>query len=250
MAAPVALARDRRTLAVCNNAEWYAAIARVHAIRGRYESGMWLSDAVMPPYHSNGVTVSPTEQEAQYKAIARLRSGLSREFSIKDGFCNLDLSSRGFSLLFEAEWIWLAAADPHRASRGTRWQSVTSEADLAAWEAAWNDADSPADTRVFPAAVLSEGSITLLTASRGGNVVAGCAANRGTGGVVGLSNFFALMADADELFAGATAAVAATAPGSPIVGYERGPALDRALRLGFESMGRLRVWSVNRAAAE
>jgi len=32
------------------------------------------------------------------------------------------------------------------------------------------------------------------------------------------------------------------APGLPVVGYERGEELDRAMRLGFAPVGPLRIW--------
>ncbi|MEU3769384.1 hypothetical protein AB0E55_30380 [Amycolatopsis keratiniphila] len=72
------------------------------------------------------------------------------------------------------------------------------------------------------------------------NGVAGVTANR-DGGFAGLSNLYT-QGDLDEAWRGATSAVAASFPGLPITGYERGEDLDAALRNGYTALGPLRVW--------
>lgn len=119
---------------------------------------------------------------------------------------------------------------------------IGAEAELANWEAAWSAAGSPATTRIFPAALLRDESIAFLGAKKDGAFVAGCAANRSTGNVVGFSNFFAPGADSDRFRAAAVAQAALFAPGLPLVGYDRDEALAAMLRLGFRSVGMLRVW--------
>ena len=76
---------------------------------------------------------------------------------------------------------------------------------------------------------------------QGDRIVAGCAANH-TPGVVGFSNFFAEDAEREPIMASALGAVLLLAPGLPVVGYDRGDDLAHAKRLGFQTVGALRVW--------
>ena len=121
------------------------------------------------------------------------------------------------------------------------WRRVESLEELVAWEAAWRDNGSPADTRVFLPDLLTAGDVVLLAARRGDRIVAGCAANR-TPGVVGFSNFFAESGDRESLMASAVGEVLRVDPGRAVVGYETGEDLERARRLGFRSVGPLRIW--------
>ena len=91
-------------------------------------------------------------------------------------------------------------------------------------------------------ALLKESRIAFFGVERDGEIVAGCAANRSQGDVVGFSNFFALTEERDRFRSEAVATVAAFAPGSPVVGYDRGKELEGLLALGFRSVGALRVW--------
>ena len=86
----------------------------------------------------------------------------------------------------------------------------------------------------------------ILAAHRGGTIVGGCAANR-SAEVVGFSNLFAADGDVDLLAADAVDEVSRHAPGLPVVGYERGEGLARVRRLGFRTVGALRVWIFDRA---
>jgi hypothetical protein len=114
-------------------------------------------------------------------------------------------------------------------------------ADLERWEAAWRKGGSPAATRVFPPPLLTDPAVRFAMADREGRIVAGCAANRSPD-AIGFSNHFVLDGDADELLSGAVAWTAALAPGLPVVGWESGGGLDRAVRLGFRTVGPLRIW--------
>jgi len=78
-------------------------------------------------------------------------------------------------------------------------------------------------------------------ARAGGDLVAGVIGNRGAS-VVGLSNLFVPAADPDQVWAEAGDAVGEQFPGLPLVGYENGPSLRAAHRVGFASVGSLRVW--------
>jgi hypothetical protein len=79
--------------------------------------------------------------------------------------------------------------------------------------------------------------VRVLAARQGGEIVAGAVANR-SGSVKGVSNLFAVDGNLDEAWTGLLSAL----PRRHVVGYETGPALAAARRLGFTSTGRLRVW--------
>nr|WP_221472430.1 hypothetical protein [Amycolatopsis umgeniensis] len=125
--------------------------------------------------------------------------------SVKDSFACLDLAQAGFKVLFEATWI-----------------ARTAEVPL---EPGWfRDEDRFEDPSV---AVWSDG-------------VSGVTANR-DGDFAGLSNLYT-HGGLDDAWRGATSAVAASFPGLPITGYERGDDLDAALMNGYTALGPLRVW--------
>lgn len=125
--------------------------------------------------------------------------------AVKDSFACLDLAREGFEVLFEATWIARMADVP--------------------LEPGWARVDDRFD----------DPSVAVWS-----NGVAGVTANR-DGCFAGLSNLYT-QGDLDEAWRGATSAVAASFPGLPITGYERGEDLDAALRDGYTALGPLRVW--------
>jgi hypothetical protein len=188
------------------------------------------------------------ERRGCQRSDRKIEAALPDGFSIKDAYASVDLRGQGFRVLFEAEWVWL---DPDHAStrhpanekgENTDWFNVNSEAELLEWEAAWAAAGSPSETQVFPPALLKEKSLAFLGARREGEIVAGAAANRSEGNVVGFSNFFSPASGRESFRAEAVARVAEFSPGAPVVGYERGDDLEGMLALGFRSVGKLTVW--------
>ena len=235
--------RGARRECVSNNVDWYGSVTRAHGLEGAIEHGVWTCRTSMPPYYSNAVTASASGIDAQLAHLHDLVDAVGHPFTVKDSHALLDLAPLGFRVLFEAQWIRLAhdAMTRGGADAAAGWRRLTTPEELARFEDAWRAHGSPATTRVFVPALLADESLTFLAAERGGEIVAGVAANRSTD-VVGLSNFFAAGSDVDARFAGAVAAVRRTSPGVAVVGYERGESLDRARREGFRAVGMLRVW--------
>ncbi|OXM45517.1 hypothetical protein CFP71_38585 [Amycolatopsis thailandensis] len=130
---------------------------------------------------------------------------LSPGCAVKDSFGSLDLSRAGFEVLFEATWITRMVQMP--------------------LEPGWSRVDDEFEDPFVE--VWSDG-------------VSGVTANR-DGDYAGLSNLYT-RGDLDDAWRGATSAVAASFPGLPITGYERGEDLDAALRNGYTALGPLRVW--------
>lgn len=221
-------------------------VFQTHGLSGTLTDGVWTCRGTAPPYYSNAMTVAPTWTAAQTKVLRDLAAEIERPFSVKDSFAAMDLGAMDMQALFDAEWV---LRDPSAAPLGTEpraldWRRVTGALELERWEAAWRDNGSPADTRVFLPGLLTIREVALFAAYRGGRIVAGCAANR-TSGAVGFSNFFAEDGDKDPLVGAAVAETMRFAPGLPVVGYERGEDLARAIRLGFRPVGPLRILLVH-----
>jgi hypothetical protein len=233
---------DAATRCVRNSLHWYEAVFRAHGLSGRIADGLWLSHDDPPPYHSRAMTLERSPVDAQVAALRELRAELPAPWSIKDSFAALDLEPLGFEPLFDAQWISRDPSPLPRSSGGDEvWRRVTSLAERDPWETAWRAHGSPADRPVFVSALLADPTVALFGAYRGDTLVAGCAANR-SADAVGFSNFFVADGDDEQLGAGGSAAVGRFGHGLPVVGYERGTALDRARRVGFEAVGPLRVW--------
>ena len=221
-------------MCAANSVHWYQAIFGSHGLSGAIADGMWTSRDRPPPYYSNAVTVTPSAVAAQTATIGDLGGTLRSPWSVKDSFSVLELSSLGFRPLFEATWIWCDAAD-------IVWRRVTTVDELERWEGAWRENGSPATSRVFVPDLLADPTIALFSADRRGATVAGCAANRSEE-AVGFSNLFIAGGDDDRTVAEAVGEVARFGTGLPIVGYERGERLARVGRIGFRTVGELRVW--------
>lgn len=243
---------DHRTeLATLNNVFWCRAMFRAHDIDCASDDLAWCSDAAPPPLHSNLVVLSPA---VGYKHVQRqLRAiepaWLPNILSMKDSFAALDLSPDEYEILFDANWIRREAGLPsHPDSKGApgAWTTVTSPAGLRAWEDAWradarNRLDAPTSCQ-FPASLLDSPNHRFFVKLDEQGIVAGAIANRSPG-AVGLSNTFGPGSATFNDWEGLIQCAAEHFPGIPLVGYERGLALECAQSAGFAPVGALRVWS-------
>lgn len=239
------MSRDHAARAALNNARWSDAVCRAHGRPGEFRPALWLNRQVAPPFYSNVVTLTPDNHAAQLAAIDEL-SATRSAFSVKDSFATLDLRARGFDILFEATWLWRQATVPAPDAQALSWAAVMDETGLARWETVWKGLGDgqavAAAERVFPPALLAEPGVVLLTGLRDGRIVAVAALNL-TGDVAGVSNVYSAAEDADLCWAGTVAFAAQRFPGLPLAGYERGDDRERALRVGFQAAGPLRVWA-------
>jgi len=228
----------RARLGAANNADLYEAVFRAHGLGYQRDTALLLTPDSPPPYFSNLIALDPDATRRQYRAIADLKAS-RRRFSLKDGFCRLDLSPHGFAVLFEASWLW-GPPDAFDRVPPPGWERIEAPGSLAEWEAAWSRFGSPCPTRVFPDILLADPDLTFFGRRSGSDFDAGCIANR-SAACTGLSNIFAARPD-DLMFRAAACLAAQIAPGKPVVGYDRGSALDAMTRSGFESAGGLRIW--------
>lgn len=243
------MADPRAALAARSNASWCDAVCRAHGRPGHFDDLWWESRSPAPPFYPNGITlrddVAPDAYAPRVAALAE--SGLPEGWGVKDSFAALDLAPQGFQVGFDAEWIFAApgALRLPPAAPGLRCVRAADPARLAAFEAAWGLAAGGASLgptrRVFPPVLLDEPGLAFFVALRGDAIAAGLVAHHAEG-AVDISNVF-VRDPGDRSGVSACLAAARHAwPGAPFVGYERGETLRSAQQLGFEPVGRLRVW--------
>lgn len=211
--------------AAANNAAWCASMCRAHDIETSNDGRVWRGPVRTPLYYPDAVTLVPGLAAEEVLAGVDASPGCS----VKDSFADLDLSAHGFEVLFDAEWIARpAVALP--AGDSLEWRAST---DLTAWETAWSSGETPG---LFTARLLDDPTVLVVEGrDDDGAIAAGAVLNR-SGAEVGVSNVFG------DGFAGAVRAAADLLGAASLVGYESGEDLDAALRVGFRSLGPLRVW--------
>ena len=213
--------KDWTVAAALNNARWCDAVCRAHGHAGRFLPHMWVNAASVPRFYPNAVTlaVGDTAIEEQRTTVEILqKSNLPGRWSVKDSFNTLDLSRRGFDLLFDAKWI--RSVMPAEGS----------SSDIV-WTREEKGEGLPVDDPDF----------AMFKGRRGFKVVAGFMLYRAEGGV-GVSNVVAEAGDAPAVWRSLTLLAAQTFPRLPLVGYESGDELRAAVNAGFEAGDELRVW--------
>lgn len=183
---------------------------------------MWVNAATVPRFYPNAVTLAVGEAalEEQRTTVEILqKSNLPGRWSVKDSFNTLDLSRRGFDLLFDARWIRgnMPAAGP--------------ETDIV-----WQREEKGTEKWPF-----GDPDFAMFKGRRGFRVVAGFMLYR-SDDLVGVSNVLADTADAAAVWRSLTLLAAQTFPRLPLVGYESGRELQAAVDAGFEAGDTLRVW--------
>jgi len=235
---------DRINRAVRNNAEWCEIVCALHGNSGTFVDAMWMNRGRVPRFYPNVQTLA-REAPGQIKLIEELiRLRLPIGWAVKDSFASLNLAPLGFTLLFEAQWIFLAQEKVRSlASAAPRWETLRFENAVAQWESAWRDANGDTNTaRIFLRELLDNPDVAIVAGYRDEHIVAGAIGNRSSG-VVGWSNFFAVRGeDTRVCAAGSLAQISRNFPDTAIVGYEEGEMLRLAESLGFEALGPLRVW--------
>ena len=129
--------------------------------------------------------------------------------------------------------------------RGISFGSVSSKAELIAWELAWAgeevNAAAISEPRLFMPRLLADTNVVFVSIQGDGAIIGGGIINRGAE-VVGLSNLFG--SAIDVVWRSLVATAGKIFPGLSLVGYERGDNLVAAHRAGFATVGLLRVWTL------
>jgi hypothetical protein len=159
--------------------------------------------------------------------------------SIKDSFASMDLTTSGFNVLLDAQWIVRTPKATRPITTDRIWTVVRDQESFAAWEDAWRVEQGQPE--VLSADLLRDPSVTVLGMGIENDTAAGAILCR-SGAMVGISNFFTNDRTASIDWQGCLALAASLFPGMAIVGYESGDALRAATKHGFDAVGPLRVW--------
>lgn len=231
-------------LAARNNAAWCDIVCRSHGAPGEFRGHAWFTKHPSPPYYPNMVTLAPHNEDQDLALVDEVVAaiGKNNEIGVKDSFANLDLTSRDFTPIIDAQWYALTAPTQGRTSASVT--VIDTEAELVRWEGAWS-LTSPANVRMFGQELLANDDVVFIGARDAAEITAGFTAGviaNGSEGVVGISNFFAPPAVVRLFIEDALSVIAARFPGIPIVGY--GSAAEAAFMasLGFATLAPLRVW--------
>ncbi|MCX5226063.1 hypothetical protein [Streptomyces sp. NBC_00233] len=221
--------------AVRNNAEWCQAMCAAHGHPGTFGARAWTSTRRTPLSYPDAVTLTEDAGvEDVLNGIDRTTPGAS----VKDSFAQLDLTTEGFRLLFEATWIQRPAGLTATATAG-EWRAVRTPDELAAWALAWSDGDED-EAALFRPELLADPATTVVAGHDPDGRVLGGAVLSESGTVTGVSNLFAAGdTDPAQVWSGCLGLIASD---RPVVGYESGDDLTAALAAGFQETGPLRVW--------
>jgi hypothetical protein len=218
---------DLVTIAALNNAHLYSRVCFAHGVEIRQTEDLFEVVGTPPRFYSNAVTLSPAVRPAP---------GVG--WGMKDSFFVCE--PEGCSAIFEADWIARTASPI--GSLQLDWQIVKSQENLLRWLKGWgaNDPDVDKFPQQFPSSLLQDESMRFVEGLDEGQLVAGCLLNHSEG-AIGVSNVFRLNEN-KCVYKDIALLASHWIPDLPLVGYERGEALELALESGFGSIGKLRVW--------
>jgi hypothetical protein len=213
-----------------NNARWCDAVCRSHGLATLFVGDLWIAAAGAPRFYPDVVTLRPGASVAD--VMAHLPPGAQ---FVKDSFACLDLEPEGFGVLFDARWF--VHRSPRSAVPALVWTPIDAAGELDDWTRAARLEG------IIRAELLADPAVRIFAGRRSahGPIAAGAIANA-TGQVVGISNVFCEEADASVVWRDLQGVAALAFAGRPLVGYEQGDALARAIESGFSPLGPLRVW--------
>ena len=230
------------TKAARNNAEWCDFVCRGHGVPGEFYDNIWINRHMTPRFYPNAVTLTASQSTRQYEIVrALIEIGIPGDWAVKDSFDTLDLASEGFHELMRGEWVHRRTSEiPEICIPGISWRKIEGVADLGVWENAWRG-NLQQESPIFTPRLLEEERIAFIAAFQGNRIAAGCIANRSEDSV-GISNVFLPDERPNEFRVGCVAEVLRWSCGLPVMGWESGDNLVAMQSLGFESVGRLKVW--------
>lgn len=221
---------SRLRSAVDANVGWYEDLCTLHGVGSILVDGVWSALDRPPRLHSDAVVVEPevTADRLLAPMDGRAHGG------VKDSFATMDLTGDGMELLFSATWIHREAEPARRRTVPRGWVAVTDPHALALWTGQHDTSE------VLLPPLLQRAHFRIMAKQVDDRIVAGAVVRLGSG-TVDVSNVWVVPGHHLD-WAELAGVAGATFPGRPLVGYERGEALDAALDGGFVPVGELRVW--------
>ena len=217
--------------AVANNAAWCDLVCRNAGLPTFLRPDLWSTPHRSPDAHPDAVTLRPGVPVASVLAALDDSAGAS----VKDSFADLDLAPHGWTVLFEAQWLTRPATSA--AAPGLPWR-IADRDTLSLWLTAHGSA-------VIRPGVLDDPDVRLLLAADTHGPIAVAALNRsgvGAHTVVGVSNVQVLRSEPEVVWSELAMLARRELGAHRLVGYESGPDVLPPVAVGFEPVGRLRVW--------
>src|ERR1700712_4970073 len=173
-------------LAVDDNIAWCSAVCAAHGSNEATSSRAWVNFNVSPQYYPNLITREPNSQSEVLGLIEELRKlGHPKGWGIKDSFCDLALSDKGFEIVLEGNWYG-SAPPGNRVAAVEGWERAVSPDELLAWEMGWG---GDREKSIFKDALLSDHRVEFWFLRSAGVIAAGFISfNAGLS--LGLSNWF------------------------------------------------------------
>ena len=228
--------------AINNNHGLYQAVFKHHSISLQFNNDVAYTTKKAPPYYSNLVTrCKEWQPDAIFQQIDNTyhQEGW-QEWSIKDSFQVLELTTYGFTKLFDAEWMYLER-DKFKPSAANHlhYKLIQSEEGLEQWRSAW-DSDIEVGKAIFTPSLLTNACLYFVAGYDKVEIVTGCVINK-TEDVLGISNFFA-PDQSLHYWSTLISFIHTSIEKKDLVGYERVDVVSRLNKLGVEPIGNLSVW--------
>ncbi len=234
--------------AIGNNRALYASIFAANGLELNVTETHYSLVEESPPLYSNLVTCSPDQHFGEViQTIDDIYENEQwSEWSIKDSFNNLDLRDRGFSKLFEANWLYLQKDSFHPSPEALPIdiRCISQPEEIKLWIDLWGEG-LDLGHKIFSPKVLSDPSIKMLIYTS--DSISGVALlNQEDGQPVGISNFFP-QKETTAIWSSLLAYIFENLETDEVVGYEDSETLAKIKGLGIEPIGPLSVWLKKRA---
>lgn len=218
-------------LAIEDNIAWCSAVCTAHGSHETTSLGTWANLGTSPAFYPNIITRQAGVQGEVEKLTRQVGIlNQSNGWGIKDSFCDLALSDKGFEKTLTGNWYGgtVTANDVP-----TDWSMISSPDQLRSWEKAWGNGEE----RIFPDNLLSDQRISFWLKGKADAVEAGFI-SFDSGSSLGISNWFSL--DNHSLAqTGALQAANSVSRKRPIVCWSSD---DTIQETGLSRLGPLQVW--------
>lgn len=227
--------------AVKNNAYWCELVCKSQRFTGEFLKMIWINNGKLPAYYPNAITLEPININNNDKVIYRLIDSVTEKgISVKDSFADLELSTRNFSILFNAKWISYTDLDFVTPTDFTGWKIIKNKDDYALWNKSWKRHNEQGEE--FATTLLYDKDIHFLGKFRSKEIVAGAILSK-SNSVFGLSNVFSSPNVSLSIYSDIICLTRKKITLLPLVGYAQKGDLESALKAGFKGIGSLRVWT-------
>lgn len=228
--------------AIQNNALWCDLVCRTHDAEGEFFDAFWVNPYEVPLLYPNFITLQPfkNNEERLGQIHAFLKENEDRGISVKDSYGELELGNYDMKKIIEADWIWLAL-EKNDSPPENKWKKVTTKKELETWTAAWSDGDRDLQA-TFPSTLLEEGDVYFLGEFKNSQILKGAIVFLADDSI-GVSNVFSQTGIDHTFWHELVENMKFNFPDTLLVGYETGNSLIHAQGAGFQTCGKLAIWT-------